>query len=143
MADITVGGIQFTLEWRGRVVEKPASVPGWGYLSYPSVMLDDDNRYKMWFASWPHDFIYYAESETPFGTYKWDKDEQAITPGPCDAEVPRAGPFPPTCSYVVKRYKLGFGLKFGQVAGGQVGRRRRRLGLAIAAAACSTVRFCV
>jgi hypothetical protein len=105
MTKVTVGGIEFTLEWRGRVVEKPDSIPGWGYLSYPSVMLDDDNRYKMWFASWPHDFIYYAESATPFGTYQWNKDEQAITPGPCDAEVPRAGPFPPTCSYLVKRYK--------------------------------------
>lgn len=104
MPNATIGGVQFTLEWRGRVVEKPPHEP-WGYMFYPSVMLDDDNLYKMWFASWPHDFIYYAESTTPFGKYTWNKDEQAITPGPCDAEVARPGPFPPTCSYGVKRYK--------------------------------------
>jgi len=98
-----IGGLHFVLDWRGRVVDKPADQPQWAYLSYPSV-LEDEGLYKMWFASWPHDFIYYAQSASLFGQYAWNPSEQAITPGPCDAEVPRQGADPPMCSYKVVRY---------------------------------------
>jgi hypothetical protein len=103
MATVKVEGLQFVLDWRGRVVDKPVNQPQWGYLSYPSVM-EDEGIFKMWFGSWPHDFIYYAESASLFGQYRWNPSEQAITPGPCDAEVPKQGADPPMCSYRVARY---------------------------------------
>ena len=103
MATVTLGGLHFVLDWRGRVVDKPADRPQWGYLSYPSVV-EDEGIFKMWFASWPHNFIYYAESASLFGQYRWNPSEQAITLGPCDAEVPKQGADPPMCSYKVARY---------------------------------------
>jgi hypothetical protein len=103
---VTVDGIIFNLTWRGRVVDKPPGYEDrWGMISYPSAMYDDEDcRYKMWFASWPHDFVYYAESDGPYNNFRWNPSEQAITPGPCDAEMPRNTVSPPPCSYRVTRY---------------------------------------
>lgn len=105
MATVTVGSLTFELEWKGSVINKPADWPQpRGYLSYPSVMLDDD-RYKMWFAGWPHDWIYFAESANPFGIFDWKWKEQSVIPGPCHPEVPsNSNPSDPTvCVYPVKR----------------------------------------
>ncbi len=97
----SVGGLHFELTWRGKVIDTPADWPGPGYLSYPTVMFDDD-RYKMWFAGWPHDWIYYAESSKPFATFEWNWREQAVRPGPCHPEVP-ASPDPNNPSVCVYR----------------------------------------
>jgi len=110
MRIVIVGGLRFELEWQDTVIDKPTGVPGhdnFGALSYPSVLYDsNDGLYKMWFAGWPHDYIYYGESNNIFGKFHWDYREQAITPGPCDSEVPREPTHRgdlPVCNYRVTR----------------------------------------